>query len=306
VQIGFVGLGRMGHNMVARILRDTDIEVVAFDFDTAAVAATVELGATGAASLTELVASLEGPRALWVMVPAGSATQATIAELADLLAPGDIVIDGGNSRFSDDEVNAAALAQREIAFLDVGTSGGIWGLELGYCMMVGGPETAVAHLAPVLDALAPAPDETHGPGWAHVGETGSGHYTKMVHNGIEYGMMQAYAEGFALLEKSGRNVDPAQVAHLWMRGSVVRSWLLELAADAFDEEGAALDAFEPYVEDSGEGRWTVEEAIATRTPMPVTTAALYERFSSRGNADFANRVNAALRKGFGGHAVRTK
>ncbi|MCW2923922.1 MAG: gnd [Thermoleophilia bacterium] len=306
MQIGFVGLGRMGHNMVQRILRDSDIEVFAFDLDPAAVASAAELGATGTSSLEELVASMSAPRAVWVMVPAGDATQATIAELGDLLDLGDLVVDGGNSRFSDDDLNAAALAERGIDFVDVGTSGGIWGLELGYCMMVGGAPEAVERLAPVLDVLAPAPDDLHGPGWAHMGASGSGHYVKMVHNGIEYGMMQAYAEGFALLDAGPHDVDNAQVAHLWMRGSVVRSWLCELAAEAFEAEGNDLAGLQPWVDDSGEGRWAVEEAVARRVPTPVISAALFERFSSRGQGAFAARFNAALRNGFGGHAVKQR
>ncbi|MCW2972981.1 MAG: gnd [Thermoleophilia bacterium] len=307
MQIGFVGLGRMGHNMVQRIMQGGAHGVVAFDKDAATTAATAEAtGAAAAASLADLVGQLEAPRTVWVMVPAGAPTVAAIAELADLLEPGDVIVDGGNSRYTDDQVHAAALGEQGIDFIDVGTSGGIWGLANGYCLMVGGADAAVAGLAPVLDALAPPPDEVHGAGWMHVGATGAGHYAKMVHNGIEYGLMQAYAEGFALLDASPYPVDHAALSHLWMRGSVVRSWLLELAAGAFEQEGGALDALEPWVEDSGEGRWTVEEAIERRVPMPVTSAALFERFSSRGQGAFAARFNAALRNQFGGHAVVRK
>lgn len=306
MQLGFIGLGRMGHNMVERIVRDSEHEVVVFDLDRAAVDTAVALGASGVASIEDFVASMSAPRVVWVMVPSGEPTRSTIARLADVLEPGDLVVDGGNSRFSDDDLHATLLAQRGIDFVDVGTSGGVWGLEMGYCMMVGGDEHAVARIAPVLDVLAPVPDEQHGPGWAHVGATGSGHYVKMVHNGVEYGMMQAFAEGFSLLAASERGVDNAQVAHLWMRGSVVRSWLCELAAAAFDLEGNELAAIEPWVDDSGEGRWTVEEAVERRIPMPVTTAALFERFSSRGRGEYAAKVNAALRAQFGGHPVRVK
>jgi len=303
MQIGFVGLGRMGGNMVHRIHRDSDHEAVAFDFSEDAVKTAEGHGATGASSLEDLVSKLDAPRAVWIMVPAGKPTEDTVDALAGLLEKGDIIVDGGNSRWTDDKSRSARLEPKGIHYVDVGTSGGVWGLDVGYCMMVGGPEEAVNRLAPILDVLAPPATEEHGPGWGHFGPTGAGHYVKMVHNGVEYGMMQAYAEGFALFDACEYQLDNAKIAHLWMQGSVVRSWLCELAAKAFDEEGNDLEALEPYVEDSGEGRWTVEDAIEQRVPLPVITASLYERYSSRGQNAFAAKVNAALRNQFGGHAV---
>ena len=304
MQLGFVGLGRMGGNMVHRIHRDSDHEVVAFDFSEEAVSEAEGHGATGVGSLEELVQALDPPRAVWVMVPAGDPTQQTVDELGGLMDSGDVIVDGGNSRWSDDKRRADALARRGIQYVDVGTSGGVWGLEVGYCMMVGGPDEAVERLSPVLDVLAPPEDDEHGPGWGHFGPTGAGHYVKMVHNGVEYGMMQAYAEGFALFDACEYELDNAKIAHLWMQGSVVRSWLCELAARAFEQEGNELARLEPYVEDSGEGRWTVEDTIDKRVPAPVITTSLFERFSSRGQNAFAAKVNAALRNQFGGHAVR--
>ena len=306
MQIGFVGLGRMGGNMVHRIHRDSDHEVVAFDFSEDAVKTAEGHGASGASSLEDLVSKLEAPRAVWIMVPAGKPTEDTVDALAGLLEKGDMIIDGGNSRWSDDKARSARLEPKGIHYVDVGTSGGVWGLEVGYCMMVGGPDEAVNRLAPILDVLAPPSTEEHGPGWGHFGPTGAGHYVKMVHNGVEYGMMQAYAEGFALFDACEYELDNAKISHLWMQGSVVRSWLCELAAKAFDEEGNDLEALEPYVEDSGEGRWTVEDAIEQRIPLPVITASLYERYSSRGQNAFAAKVNAALRNQFGGHSVARK
>jgi 6-phosphogluconate dehydrogenase len=303
-QIGFVGLGRMGGNMVARIKRDSNHDVVAFDFNEAAVRKAEEAGATGASDLADLVAKLDPPRMVWIMVPAGEPTEQTVDKLADAMEAGDTIIDGGNSRWTDDKARAARLEPKGINYVDVGTSGGVWGLDVGYCMMVGGPEEAVQRLAPILDVLAPPGDEQHGPGWAHFGPGGAGHYVKMVHNGVEYGMMQAYAEGFALFDACEYELDNAKIAHLWMQGSVVRSWLCELAARAFEQEGNDLAALEPYVEDSGEGRWTVEDAIDLRIPTPVITTSLFERFSSRGQGAFAAKVNAALRNQFGGHAVK--
>ncbi|MEA2497144.1 MAG: 6-phosphogluconate dehydrogenase [Thermoleophilaceae bacterium] len=306
MQIGFVGLGRMGGNMVHRIERDSDHAVVAFDFSEDAVGKAVDNGATGADSLEDLVSKLDAPRLVWIMVPAGDPTTETVDKLADLLESGDTIIDGGNSRWTDDKMRAESLEPKGIHYVDVGTSGGVWGLEIGYCMMVGGPDEAVERLAPILDVLAPPSTEEHGPGWRHFGPVGAGHYVKMVHNGVEYGLMQAYAEGFALFNASEYELDNAQVAHLWMQGSVVRSWLCELAAKAFELEGNDLDALEPFVEDSGEGRWTVESAIDLRVPMPVVASALMERFNSRGKNEFADKVNAALRNQFGGHAVERK
>jgi 6-phosphogluconate dehydrogenase len=303
-QIGFVGLGRMGGNMVHRIKRDSDHDVVAFDFDEKAVKNATKVGAAGAGSLRELVKQLETPRIVWIMVPAGEPTQKTVDALAKLLEKGDTIVDGGNSRWTDDMARAASLKKLGINYVDVGVSGGVWGLEVGYCMMVGGPNRSIKLLKPFLDVLAPAADEEHGPGWGHMGPTGSGHYVKMVHNGIEYGMMQAYAEGFSLFDQCEFELDNAQIAHLWMKGSVVRSWLCELAANAFEQEGNELADIAPYVEDSGEGRWTVESAIDLRIATPVITTSLYERFSSRGQNAFAAKVNAALRNQFGGHAVK--
>jgi 6-phosphogluconate dehydrogenase len=297
MQIGFVGLGRMGGNMVHRILRDSEHEVVAFDPSPDAVTASEGHGASGAASLEELVGMLRAPRLVWVMVPSGAPTEETVMRLGELLEPGDAIVDGGNSDWHDDKRRADALAAKEVQYVDVGVSGGVWGLDVGYCMMVGGPDEAVGRLAPVLDVLAP-PD-----GWRQFGGSGAGHFVKMVHNGVEYGMMQAYAEGFELMHKSEFPVELKEVAGLWNRGSVVRSWLCELAERAFDTEGNDLAALRGHVDDSGEGRWTIRDAIDLDVPTPVITASLYARFYSRGDGDFTNRVLAALRNQFGGHKV---
>ena len=306
MQIGFVGLGRMGGNMVRRIRRDSAHEVVAFDYSADAVKTAESHGASGAATLEELVGKLQAPRSVWIMVPAGDPTEETVGKLAELLDAGDMIIDGGNSRWTDDKRRAETLEGHGIHYVDVGVSGGVWGLDVGYCMMVGGPGEAVARLAPVLDVLAPPTTDEHGPGWGHFGPAGAGHYVKMVHNGVEYGLMQAYAEGFSLFDSSEYELDNAKIAHLWMQGSVVRSWLCELAARAFEQDGNELAQLEPWVEDSGEGRWTVEDAIDKRIPTPVITTSLYERFSSRGQNAFAAKFNAALRNQFGGHAVRER
>jgi 6-phosphogluconate dehydrogenase len=303
MQLGFVGLGKMGGNMVHRIHRDSDHECVVFDFDADAVGMAEGHGATGTGSLEDLVSGLEAPRTVWIMVPAGDPTQSTVTTLEGLLEEGDTIVDGGNSRWTDDKARQEQLEPKGINYVDVGVSGGVWGLQVGYCMMVGGPDEAVERLRPVLDVLAPPSTDEHGPGWGHFGPTGAGHYVKMVHNGVEYGMMQAYAEGFALFDACEFELDNAKIAHLWMQGSVVRSWLCELAARAFEQEGNDLEAIAPYVEDSGEGRWTIEDGIERRVPTPVITASLYERFSSRGQGEFAAKVNAALRNQFGGHAV---
>ncbi len=309
-QIGFVGLGKMGGNMVHRIRRDSEHEVVAFDFDEQAVKQAVKRGAAGASSLKDLVKQLEAPRMVWIMVPAGGPTQQTVDALAKLLERGDMIIDGGNSKWTDDKRRAAALKRSGIDYVDVGTSGGVWGLEVGYCMMVGGPQRAVRRLAPILDVLAPPTSEQSvaaigARGWLRFGPSGAGHYVKMVHNGVEYGLMQAYAEGFDVFDKCEYELDNAKIAHLWGQGSVVRSWLCELAARAFEADGNELQAIEGYTEDSGEGRWTIADATAHDVPTPVITASLYARLRSRGNGDFADRVLAALRNQFGGHAVKS-
>jgi 6-phosphogluconate dehydrogenase len=300
MQIGFVGLGRMGGNMAARILRDSDHEVFGFNQDPEPVAELEERGGKGAETLEDLVGKLERPRNVWLMIPAGEPTQNTITQLLGMLDEGDLIVDGGNSRWTDSKANAERCAEHGVHFMDVGTSGGVWGLEVGYCMMVGGPDEAVGRLSPILDVLAP-PD-----GWGHMGPAGSGHYTKMVHNGVEYGMMQAYAEGFEILHSCEYELDLRAISHLWNQGSVVRSWLCELLELAFEQEGNDLDNIAGYVEDSGEGRWTVEDAINLRVPAPVLYMSLAMRFASRQEESYAAKVNAALRNQFGGHAVKSK
>jgi 6-phosphogluconate dehydrogenase len=295
MEIGFVGLGRMGGNMVTRLVR-AGHRVVAFDRSAAAVTSAEAQGARGVPSLEAFVEALTAPRAVWVMVPAGEATEATIRELARLLAAGDTIVDGGNSFYRDDIRRGTELAARGIAYVDAGTSGGVWGLANGYCLMVGGEKAAVDRLAPIFATLAP-PE-----GWLRVGAVGSGHYVKMLHNGIEYAMMQAYAEGFELMSASQFDLDLPRIAALWNRGSVVRSWLLELAADAL-AANPRLDGLKPYVEDSGEGRWTVMDAVEKAVPAPTITAALFARFRSRRENSYADRLLAALRNAFGGHAV---
>ncbi len=298
MQIAFVGLGKMGGNMVHRILRDADdIEVVVTDRSQAPMDEAEKLGAVPAASLEELVQKLEKPRNIWLMIPSGAPTQETVQTLFGLLDEGDLIIDGGNSRWTDSAANGAAAEQHGMHFMDVGTSGGVWGLSVGYCMMVGGSDEAVKRLTPVLDVLAP-PD-----GWGHMGGPGAGHYVKMVHNGVEYGLMQAYAEGFEIMHASDFDLDMAKIANLWMQGSVVRSWLLELAARAFEQDGNDLADIRGFVQDSGEGRWTVFDAIDKSVPAPVITLSLMQRFASRQDESFAAKVNAALRNQFGGHAV---
>jgi 6-phosphogluconate dehydrogenase len=309
MQIGFVGLGKMGGNMVARIRRDSDHDVVAFDFDPQAVARAKKTGARGAASLRELVKALEPPRTIWIMVPAGDPTQQTVEALVKLLDADDTIVDGGNSKWTDDKRRATELKASGIEYVDVGTSGGVWGLEVGYCMMVGGPPKAVKRLAPILDVLAPETNEQSvaaiGPrGWLRFGPSGAGHYVKMVHNAIEYGLMQAYAEGFELFQQSEFELDNAKIAHLWNQGSVIRSWLCELAARAFEADGNDLAGLEGWVEDSGEGRWTLQDAIDHSVPTPALSAALNSRFYSRELGDYSARVLAALRNQFGGHAVK--
>jgi 6-phosphogluconate dehydrogenase len=305
MQIGFIGLGKMGGNMVTRIRRDSDVEVVAFDFSADAVKVAEEHGASGSDSLEDLVSKLSPPRVVWIMVPAGKPTEDTIDKLLGMFGEGDTIIDGGNSRWTESIERHAKCAEHGVHFVDVGTSGGVWGLEIGYCMMVGGEDEAVKPLEPLFNVLAPPATDREPIGWGHMGGPGSGHFVKMIHNGIEYGLMQAYSEGFELIHKSDYGLDTEQIAKLWGNGSVIRSWLLELAARAFELEGNDLENLEGWVDDSGEGRWTLDAGIAHDTPMPTLAAALFARFSSRGAGDYSARVTAALRNQFGGHAVKT-
>ncbi len=286
MKLGMVGLGRMGGNMVKRLEEDGH-ELVTY----------ARSGGT-ASSLAELVAQLEAPRVVWLMIPAGKPTEETFQDLLGLLDSGDVVVDGGNSNFRDSQRRHALGGEHGIRFLDAGVSGGIWGLEVGYCLMVGGDADAVAIVKPAFESLAPEN------GWAHLGASGAGHFVKMVHNGIEYGLMQAYAEGFELMHHSEFDLDLSDIAGIWRYGSVVRSWLLELLYAAFEQEGDDLARIEGYVEDSGEGRWTINEAINAAVPVPVIAASLFARFASRQEIDFAAKVSAALRNQFGGHAVR--
>ena len=287
MKLGMVGQGRMGAGMTERLPRDGH-EIETYD-------ARVE---STAGSLAELASLLAPPRVVWLMIPAGEPTESAFQELLALVEPGDTIVDGGNSNFRDSQRRAAEARGRDVAFVDVGVSGGVWGLREGFCLMAGGDAEAVTALEPVFRSLAPDG------GYAHVGPPGAGHFVKMVHNGIEYGLMQAYAEGFEILRSSEFDLELADVAALWRHGSVVRSWLLDLLHDAFRDEGADLEGIAGYVEDSGEGRWTVFEAIDESVPAPVITAALFARFASRQDESFAAKVNAALRKQFGGHAVR--
>ena len=299
MQLGMVGLGKMGANMTTRLAQGGH-EVVAFDRSAEAVQGAVGHGAKGASALEDLVRQLKAPRAVWVMLPAGDPTENTVRALAELMARGDTIIDGGNSNYKESMRRAAMVGEKGLGFIDVGTSGGIWGLTEGYALMVGGPNEAVDRLRPIFETLAPAKDQ----GWGHVGPAGSGHFTKMVHNGIEYGMMQAYAEGFSILKhKKELNLDLAQIAELWRTGSVVRSWLLDLTARALRDD-QDLSAIAPYVSDSGEGRWTVTEAIDLDVPAPVITLSLIQRLRSRDSESFADRLLSALRNQFGGHAVK--
>jgi 6-phosphogluconate dehydrogenase len=287
VKLGMVGLGRMGGNMTER-LREQGHEVQTY----------ARHGGGTASSLDELVSQLEPARVVWLMIPAGPPTEDSVRELLGLLEPGDVIVDGGNSFFRDSQRRAREAADHGIRFLDAGVSGGIWGREVGYCLMVGGEPDAVAVLEPAFHALAPED------GYAHVGASGAGHFVKMVHNGIEYGLMEAYAEGFELMSHSQFDLDLEQIAGIWRYGSVVRSWLLDLLYEAFKANGSELEAIAPYVEDSGEGRWTINEAIKANVPVPVISAALFARFASRREINFAAKVAAALRNQFGGHAVR--
>jgi 6-phosphogluconate dehydrogenase len=288
MQLGMIGLGRMGGNMTKR-LTEAGHEVKTYD-----------PGVSGtASSLAELRDQLDAPRAFWTMVPAGKVTEDTFQQLLSLAEAGDSIVDGGNSNFRDSQRRYAEAKEHGIHFVDAGVSGGVWGLENGYCLMVGGDTEAVSRLEPIFKSLAPED------GYAHVGASGAGHFTKMVHNGIEYGLMQAYAEGFEVMEKSEFDLDLHEIAGIWRYGSVVRSWLLDLLHSAFEVEGSHLEKIKGYVEDSGEGRWTIAEAIAEDVPVPVITAALFARFASRQDESFAAKVNAALRNQFGGHAVKS-
>lgn len=298
MEIGFIGLGKMGMNMVTRLQRDKH-RVVTYDRTADLVKQAEGQGCQGAASLADLVSKLKAPRAVWIMVPSGAPTEETVSAVAALLQKGDAIIDGGNTRFVDDVRRAAELKKKGIDYIDAGTSGGVWGLKLGYCLMVGGDKEPVKRLEPVFKTLAPEK------GWAHVGGCGAGHYVKMVHNGIEYSMMQGYAEGFELMSKSDYNLDLGKIADLWMHGSVVRSWLLELAAGALTED-PKLKNLKGYVQDSGEGRWMIADAIDKDVPVPTLTTALFTRFRSRQEESFAEKMLAALRNAFGGHSVRKR
>ena len=335
MQLGMIGLGRMGANLVRRLMRDGH-RCVVYDVDAGAVAGLAGEGATGAASLPEFIAALEPPRAVWVMVPA-AIVESMLTQLAGLLDPGDIVIDGGNSYYRDDITRATRLRERGVHYVDCGTSGGVWGLERGYCLMIGGEDAVVARLDPIFRSIAPGAESasptpgrtgtggTAPDGYLHCGPNGAGHFVKMVHNGIEYGMMAAIAEGLSILEHANAGtatqivdaettplrdswayqyeIDVAEVAELWRRGSVVGSWLIDLVADAF-ARSPHLDEFAGRVSDSGEGRWTVMAAVDTGVPAAVITAALYERFESRGNGSFTDKVLSAMRSEFGGHAEK--
>jgi 6-phosphogluconate dehydrogenase len=288
MKLGMIGLGRMGGNMTER-LREHGHEVVTY----------ARSGGGTADSLEDLVSQLERPRAVWMMIPAGAPTEETFQTLLGLCEAEDVIIDGGNSYFRDSQRRATEASDRGFRFVDAGVSGGVWGLQVGYCMMVGGEEEAVTLVEPAFRALAPED------GYAHTGPSGAGHFVKMVHNGIEYGLMQAYAEGFDIMKGSEFDLDLEQISGIWREGSVVRSWLLDLLHDALAQHGSDLGDIAAYVEDSGEGRWTVAEAIAESVPAPVITAALYARFASREDESFAAKINAALREQFGGHAIKT-
>jgi 6-phosphogluconate dehydrogenase len=288
MQLGMIGLGRMGSGMTER-LREAGHDVQTYDPNVEARTAT---------SLEELKQQLDAPRAFWMMIPAGKITEDVFQQLLELADEGDTIVDGGNSNFRDSQRRHADAKQRGLHFVDAGVSGGIWGLEVGFCLMVGGDDAAVRRLEPIFEALAPEE------GYAHVGTSGAGHFVKMVHNGIEYGLMQSYAEGFEIMEHSEFDLDPHQISGIWRNGSVVRSWLLELLHAAFEQHGSKLEDIAAYVEDSGEGRWTINEAIDMNVPAPVIAASLFARFASRDEIKFSAKVAAALRQQFGGHAVR--
>jgi 6-phosphogluconate dehydrogenase len=296
MELGIIGLGRMGANMTERLVLGGHT-VVSYDRSPEAIQRVVDKGARGAQSLADFVRQLSLPRAIWLMVPSGNPVDQTIEQLLPIITKDDVIIDGGNSYYKDSIRRAGSLKAQGIHFIDAGTSGGIWGLKVGYCMMVGGEREAVARLEPVFTTLAPRD------GYLHVGPSGAGHFVKMIHNGIEYGMMQAYGEGFELLKASQFDLDLGRVAHLWNQGSVVRSWLLELCESAFAKD-PRLSSIKDYVEDSGEGRWTVQEAVENCVPVPVLMASLFARFASRQEQSFSAKVVAALRNEFGGHVVR--
>lgn len=300
MRLAMIGLGKMGANMARRLCRK-GIEVVGYDRDAATVAGlAAETSMVSAVSVADAVSKLTAPRVVWMMLPSGDPTENQLKELAVMLSPGDVVIDGGNSNYKDSQRRGAWLAELGIEFMDAGTSGGVWGLDNGYCLMVGGSKEVAAIMTPVLQALAPAPDR----GWAHVGPVGAGHYSKMLHNGIEYGMMQALAEGLDLLKnKKEFDFDLAQLTELWRHGSVVRSWLLDLTADALKED-QELQSIAPHVSDSGEGRWTVIDSVEQGVAAPVLTLALQMRFASQDDTGYANRLLAMMRNAFGGHAIK--
>ena len=299
MQLGLIGLGKMGGFMAERI-HNAGHQVVGFDFNADAVAKLASTGNVGSSSLADMVSKLEAPRAVWMMVPSGDPVDQTIAALEALLSPGDIIIDGGNSNYKDTMRRHAAVTAKGFQYVDCGTSGGVWGLKEGYSMMIGGDKEPVEYLRPIWEALAPAADK----GWGHVGPSGAGHFVKMVHNGIEYGMMQAYAEGFTIMEKKEvLDLNLPQIAKIWQYGSVVRSWLLDLTADAL-EKNPTLEGLEAYVVDSGEGRWTVFEAIDLNVSAPIITESLIRRIRSREDNNFTDRMIAIQRNAFGGHAVK--
>ncbi|MDE3103792.1 MAG: decarboxylating 6-phosphogluconate dehydrogenase [Acidobacteriota bacterium] len=299
MELGIIGLGKMGFNMAER-LRLAGHTVVGFDFNQDATARLTASGSLGVNSLEELVANLPAPRAVWIMVPAGDPVDQTIAKLEALMQPGDTLIDGGNSNYKDTQRRHEALAAKGFHYIDCGTSGGVWGLKEGYSLMIGGDKEPVERLTPIFAALAPAANE----GWGHVGPSGAGHFVKMVHNGIEYGLMQAYAEGFSIMKaKEPLHLDLTQIAHIWQKGSVVRSWLLDLTAGALDHN-PTLDGLEAWVPDSGEGRWTVTEAIDLNISAPVITESLIRRLRSREENNFTDRMISIMRGAFGGHEVK--